>query len=1062
MTTYTLWSQAAQTVDGTGAGNAGTVGTHFTVSAAATLDGVWLYSPAGHGLTQLPATVALYNFTTTALVTSNAASWSGAAGSGWVFAAFTSPPAVVSGTQYLAAAFRNDAINGWFALDSAYSWPASNGILTAPKDTGNGQGWFSTGTALAFPASQLAGYSWYLDPQVTAVTAGALPAAAQVAAAARQLAPPPGIPHASVTTAARAPAPPVPLPHSAAVAAARPLVPLAQGYPDAGLGAMVELNVNGTWTDVTAAALPDGTGGYGQVKSGQPDGAQQPNPSGMNGAWDNPDHSLTPRNSDGPYYPYLRQNTPARVSLTSPWGTYLRLEGGTGSYAWCPDTSRLDITGSLDVQVELRLSGSRLSRLAYKDNGAGSFCWELTLQTDGTLALFWFDSGGTQRQGQSDVAFAVSVRAVRATLDASSGTVTFYTASSIAGPWTQAGSAVSGTSGAATTVRTGSGPLSVGSNSGDSSHQTYGQVTAFRLYNGISAGDQVLDTTGGPVLDTTGGPLTAPGAQLAADAAFSSQAAGITAWNDVPGNRWQLAGDAELSGRNYLLYGELSTANPTAHTSGGRPRLTAAVSGRLRRLQQAAAAPVDSPLYRAILAQQGSLFPAAYWPMEDGSASRGFGPAVGGTLLSVGAGKVKPAADTTFEASAALPQLNGAVLTGSVPFYSGGTAWAFRFPLKLGSTVPAGAEIARVNVTGGACDEVKLLAAAPSGLQLVGSLSGSTVFDTGVISDTDITAGVWASIEATVSGGSVTYATVTLVPGATIGQSLSHTVTGTFGTVTGIAFNIGGLLTDTVIGHAAVQKAWVSMGDASIWQPLNAWRNELAADRFYRICTELGIPCRILGRPSVTQAMGPQPRGSEWTILKDCANTEQGIIFEPSDVFGVCLRTREALGTQAPALTLDFAAANLPGDLQPADDDQGFYNDITASMPDGTAYRVALDDGSPTSVSEPPVGRGRYASQPPFQFNLASSSQLPDAATLYLKIHSADEARYRNVTADFGIPGLPVAGAARLRRGDLIVITNVPAAYQTVDIQALAWGATETFGPGRKITWDTVPASPYQ
>ena len=893
------------------------------------------------------------------------------------------------------------------------NWTFSGAVSIAVADSASAYTWTQlTGTGTTDLASVWAGIPNSVP----------LPAAAQVTAAPHPL------------------SPPVPLPRAPVTASALPLVPaLVQGYPAAPLGAVVELQLNETWTDFTAAALPDGSGGYGQVKSGQPDGAQQPNPASQNGVWDNPGYALSPRNSASPYYPYIRQGTPARVSFASPWGTYLRLEGATGSYAWCPEAGRLDITGSLDVQLEARLSDGRLASLAFKDDGAGSFCWQLALEPDGTLRLFWFDAGAVLRAVSSDVAFAVSIRAFRVTLDASTGTVTFYTAASIAGPWTQAGSAISGTGGAATTVKTGSGtaPLTVGTHPGATT-QGYGQLTAFRLYNGISGA----------------------GGTLVADAAFSSQAAGATAWNDSLGNRWGLAGDAEISGRDYRLYGELSTANPTAHTSGGKPRLTAALSGRLRRLQQAAAAPVDSPLYRAIITQAPPLYPVVYYPMEDGSASQGFGPAVGTGLMTVTSGAVKPAADTTFAASAALPLLNGAVLTATVPAYSGASGWAVRFPVKLGGTVPAGAEVARVNVSGGACAVVQVLAASPSGLELKGlNGGGGTVFDTGVFGWTGINSGLWLSIEASPSGGSTVFTLTSVAPGASSGSVISSTVSGTYGTVTSVVFNTGGLLTDTVVGHLSAQKAVTTIFEFGA--PLNAYTGEFAADRFARICAQEGIACRILGAPWSTQVMGAQPRGSAWTVLKDCAQTEQGIIYEPRDVFGVGFRTKAALGVQAAALTLDFSAANLPGDLQPQDDDQGFYNDVTASMPDGTAYRAVLDDGSASSVSEPPAGRGRYASQPPFTFNLASSSQLAAATALYLAVHSVNEARYRNVTADFGIPGLDAAAAARLRPGDLIILTNVPGIYQSGDISQLAWGATETFGPGRAISWDCVPASPY-
>ena len=175
MTTYTLFGQA--TPSGTitaGTGNAGTNGIHFNVNTASTLDGIWHWSSSSD--TQLPTTIGLYSITVLGtsgtLVHSETPSWSGAAGSGWVYAAFSSPPSLAAGTEYMAVQFRNDSVNRWFSLYDV-TWPVTSGILTAPRDESTAalsQGWFSTGTALAFPASQsgTAGENFGLDVQVSA------------------------------------------------------------------------------------------------------------------------------------------------------------------------------------------------------------------------------------------------------------------------------------------------------------------------------------------------------------------------------------------------------------------------------------------------------------------------------------------------------------------------------------------------------------------------------------------------------------------------------------------------------------------------------------------------------------------------------------------------------------------------------------------------------------------------------------------------------------------------------------------------------------------------------
>lgn len=175
MTVYTLFGQANPGATSSGAGSNGTNGLHFTVSSACTLQGIWHYSPSG--ATQLPASIGLYTITVLGtsgtLVHSETASWSGAAGSGWVFASFTSPPSLSSATDYMAVQFRNDATNRWFDF-YAVTWPVTSGILTAPKDESTSalsQGWYNTGGAMAFPATQLAGDNFGMDVQVATPSA---------------------------------------------------------------------------------------------------------------------------------------------------------------------------------------------------------------------------------------------------------------------------------------------------------------------------------------------------------------------------------------------------------------------------------------------------------------------------------------------------------------------------------------------------------------------------------------------------------------------------------------------------------------------------------------------------------------------------------------------------------------------------------------------------------------------------------------------------------------------------------------------------------------------------
>lgn len=811
------------------------------------------------------------------------------------------------------------------------------------------------------------------------------------------------------------------------------------GYPDGNLGATVEF-FNGTgWVDITDAALPDGQQ-YGSVKSGQADGSQQPTPAAMPATWDNPDYSLSPRNTAGPHFGQLRQNTPVRVSFNSPYGAYLRLEADDSDQAAVADTSALHITGSMEVRLGARLSDYRACVLAARQDTGGTPSWAWLLNANGTQTFKWWDSGGTLRSVTSDAVAAVSWLAYRVTLNASSGTVTFYVSTGIDGTWVQLGDAASGTSGSASSVRAGNCPLTVGW-SAAASQQLCGQVYGLRLYSGI----------GGTIVADAGFPVVIPGS---------------TSWTDAAGRTWGLFGGAEVTGRDYRGHFELASSQPAADVSSSLPRVAVQLSGRLRRLQQGSAPTADSAMKRAILSQAGSLIPVDYWTLEDGIVAKQFGAALGTQLLTANLGTVQAAADSSFEASAPLPQLNGDSLSATVDTYTGATAWTVRFLCKIGQ-LPAAAttqRLASVSLASGTVRRVDLIIDDTGGVGLKGFNSGGgSVFTTSEFGGFDVTNPKWFSIEGTASGGNTIFNAINLAPGATSGEQLGGTLPSTSGApanVSSVTINPDLFFTDTAVGHLTVQKAWTTL--FALGKPLNAWRTELTADRFARVCAEQGITCRILGRPSVTQAMGPQPRGSTWVILRDCANTEQSIIYEPYDVLGLCLRTRESMGAQAPGMTLSFADSDLPGDVQPADDDSGFLNDVTGQMPDGTTWRQVLDDGSAKSVSEPKDGgMGRYTGSVPFPLNVADAGELPSAVAFYLGRVSVDEQRFRNVTANFGIPGAPVVAAARLRPGDLIKITDVPALYQTADIEQLAMGRTEPFGPGRRISWDCIPWSPY-
>lgn len=173
MAVYTLFSQGTTGATLTADSADYTMGVQFSVSQAATLTAIWFYSASGAGA--LPDTIALYDVSSTSLITSQAASWSGAAGSGWVRAAFTSPPSLTASTAYKAAVgefsgnFFYAGVSHYWDTTGAGASGISNGPLSAPNNAGasGGQDTFTSGTSLAYPSSSFGAANYWVDPEIT-------------------------------------------------------------------------------------------------------------------------------------------------------------------------------------------------------------------------------------------------------------------------------------------------------------------------------------------------------------------------------------------------------------------------------------------------------------------------------------------------------------------------------------------------------------------------------------------------------------------------------------------------------------------------------------------------------------------------------------------------------------------------------------------------------------------------------------------------------------------------------------------------------------------------------
>jgi hypothetical protein len=828
-------------------------------------------------------------------------------------------------------------------------------------------------------------------------------------------------------------------------------------FPAVPLDLRCELNLGGTWTDVSGRVYQrDGSSPPVTITRGRPDESSTANPSTCAWEWDNRDGRFSPKNPLSPYFGQLGRNTPVRWSVPAK-ANYLRMENGNADRAFVGDDSAIGITGSIEMRIELKLTGWQGCILAGKWDGGG--CWAWQLNPAGTLTFWWFDASVALHSVTSSqpVPFTPGTMALRVTMDASTGNVTFYSATAIDGTYAQLGSVSSGTGGASTSIQVQHGSaLLVGYSVDFTPGQLLGSVHEYRLYNGI-------------------------GGTVAADAVFTSQAPGATTWTDSAGNTWHLAGGAEISSRNYRGHFEMSAQPPKWDVTGADMSVMAAAGGPLRRLSQGTANAM-SAMKRAILAQSGALAPVAYWPMEDAAGATQFGAALGPLPMTFDLSPAPAlATDSSFVASAPLPTFGGSRFQGKVPPYTSGGAIVVRFLAKLGTiTLLPGltyAPLLRI-ATSGTVRALYVVAFAGGALGMIGyDSSGSTVVNTGALAFGAAGVPLWYSAEIQLVSGNVQCSLVTLAPGASSG--LADTVTlsgGAVGNCSVVTLNPNAVFTDTVTGHVTLQSTWSSL--FNLGQPLNAWQGEAAGSRYARLAGENGYQARIIGSAGQSAAMGPQGAATLSSLLTECEVADLGQAFEPRQQLAIGYRTLASMLNQAPAVTMDYAQSQPGGvggnaadsGLDPTYDDLLLANDWTltrgaASGSQGATWQAQLNDGSPLSISDPPTGAGDYAKTQ--TVNVQADGQLPDTAGWMVHTGTVDQARWPGIPVNLARTEIqanslyyPVLDADV---GDYLELLNLPDIVLYDPVQQLLFGTKESLGGfHHTMEWSAVPQVPYE
>lgn len=798
-----------------------------------------------------------------------------------------------------------------------------------------------------------------------------------------------------------------------------------------------ELRIGGTWVDVTGNMLKRQR--LTHIRGRRDQGARV-DPSACRPLLNNTDGQFSPDNPLSPYYGEFGRNTPFRLSLRA-GSPALDLPGSVGDHTSTPDNAALDIVGDIDVRLDATLSNwmdatdglDTVEMIGKFTFAGGGRSW--VLGTRFNRLYFEWSADGTATFAASstaDVPLPASGRmAVRVTMDVDNGasgrTITFFTAPTMAGPWTQLGSTVvqSGT----TSIFNSTTVVKIGDATDTAFTRPVGRVHKAEIRNGING-------------------------TLVANPDFTAQTVGATSFVDGAGRTWTVNGTTSISNRHTRLSHELAAYPTRWHPSGKHVWVEAQTAGILRRLRRGSTT-LDSTLRRRI--PSGS--PLAYWPMEDGASGTQFYSPIPGVrpLRMTG---MDLASEDSLAGSSALPVIRtGATLAGTVPAPSGSpTQWHTEFVFL--SNAPATARSVLFYTSTGTVQLWRLMLDA-GGAQIYGyDADGNTVTSQLVALTALGVFGAWTrwQLYATQSGGTVNY-TIRWVPIGGAGGSISDSYSGTVGRIAGVRSpdGYGSELDGLVLGHIGV----FSTANTLIYNSADlGFAGETAGARMQRLVVEENLPLTVCGVVTEQEQVGPQRPDAVLDLLEEAADADGGILYEDREQPALRYRDRAGMYNQTPAVVLDYNAPGLAPPLEPTGDDDATENDVTVTRVNGSSGHAVLEEGA-LSVQAPPNGVGPYPASA--SLNLHSDEQAEPIAYWRMHLGTYEGRRYPQVhVMVHQAPPEVVDQILATDIGDKMVIKNPPPWLAPGDIELLVQGYEETFD---EFAWDIVfnctPAGPW-
>jgi hypothetical protein len=438
-------------------------------------------------------------------------------------------------------------------------------------------------------------------------------------------------------------------------------------------------------------------------------------------------------------------------------------------------------------------------------------------------------------------------------------------------------------------------------------------------------------------------------------------------------------------------YCEASSFQPEQEPGG--PRLVHLSTEGLQRRVGLWTEKLRSPIYRQLSAQPA----VGYWPLEDGSGATSATSAV----AAAAAGFVT---DVTFgeddapggaSASVVLRTVGTSRISAVTPQWTVGTdGWAVMFYCRLPAPVVGGIGFKLIDIWGyGTVRQWSIEMNDVAFTLRAYDANGAQLFQHGPATfQIDPTQWFAIQLETEQAGGNVNWALIRHQVGSGVFWSGTGSYAGTVERVT--STHLFPPVADTRVSHLWVGHHTLPFVDFTFMQVSAGYAGELAANRFLRLMGEAGLTAGFLGDIAGTMPMGPQRSDTLLELLKECARTDDALIYDSRQTVRLVFRTRVSLYTQTPALELTWPDDIAPPFAELIDDD-GVYNRVTVSQRDGGEATAVAETG-PLSIQPPPAGVGEYRRG--IDVNVADEQVFPQLAA-WCTAHGLG-GRYPQVTID--------------------------------------------------------------